>query len=178
MLELWLQQEQAAKAEGTTGNIAEFTRTPYNRLAGLSREWIQSEREFERAKTPRDRIEVQRHWLQRLCDCVALPWQPQTRHLGDDCTIPLLAELQNTDKQPVLWVLEALPDAAIDADPLSLTVHPAQINDSNSAASPTTNSPTTSSTTNNSTTDQDIPPTQSHGKQRLANPAGHRHLHQ
>ena len=142
MLELWLQQEQAAKAEGTTGTIAEFSRTPYNQLAGLSRDWIQTEREFERAKTPRGRIEVQRHWLHKLCACVALPWQPQSRHLGDDCVIPLLAELLNTDNKPVLWVVEALPDAAIDADPLSLPVHPAQI---------------TVTETAGSTTDQDIP---------------------
>ena len=141
MLELWLQEEQAAKAEATTGSVAEITRTPYNRLAGLSREWIQTERDFERAKTPRDRLEVQRNWLHRLCDCMALPWRIQTRHLGDECAIPLLAELLNTDKQPVLWVLEALPDAAIDADPLSLAVHPAQLTPTDDAVS----------------TDQDIP---------------------
>lgn len=141
MLELWLQEEQAAKAEATTGSVAEITRTPYNRLAGLSREWIQTERDFERTKTPRDRLEVQRNWLHRLCECMALPWQIHTRHLGDDCAIPLLAELLNTDNQPVLWVLEALPDAAIDADPLSLAVHPAQLTPADEADS----------------TDQDIP---------------------
>ena len=143
MLDLWLQQEQAAKAEGTTGAVAEYTRTPYNRLGGLTRDWIQTEREFERAKSARARIEVQRLWLQQLCDCVALPWQPQARHLGDDCVVPVLAELLNTDDQPVLWVLEALPENVIDADPLSLAVHPAQI--------PVTDA------SDNTTTDQDIP---------------------
>ena len=143
MLDLWLQQEQAAKAEGTTGAVAEYTRTPYNRLGSLTRDWIQTEREFERAKSARARIEVQRLWLQQLCDCMALPWQPQARHLGDDCVIPVLAELLNTDDQPVLWVLEALPENAIDADTLSLAVHPAQI--------PVTDA------TDNPATDQDIP---------------------
>ena len=40
LLDAWLEQEKSAKAEATGGKVAEYTRTPYNRLGSLNSEWL------------------------------------------------------------------------------------------------------------------------------------------
>ena len=130
LLDAWLEQERSARAEATSGSAdvsTESTRAPYNRLASLAREWQQTEREFERARSPRERLVIQRPWLQNLCDCLGLPWHPVSHPLNDRCSLPLLAELTDTENKPVLWVLEALPQNSTDADPLTLQVDPVQL---------------------------------------------------
>jgi len=127
LLDAWLEQEKSAKAEATGGKVAEYTRTPYNRLGSLNSEWLLLARELQKARNVEDRLELQRSWLQELCACLELPWNAENRALDDNCSIPLLAELLDADGKPVLWVVEALADNAIDADPLTLKVLPAQL---------------------------------------------------
>ena len=122
LLDAWLEQEKSAKAEATGGKVAEYTRTPYNRLGSLNSEWLLLARELQKARNVEDRLELQRSWLQELCACLELPWNTENRALDDNCSIPLLAELLDADGKPVLWVVEALADNAIDADPLTLKV--------------------------------------------------------
>ena len=93
LLDAWLEQERSARAEATGGQVIENTRTPYNQLASLARPWQQTERELSRSRSSAEKLAAQRPWLQSLCECLGLPWQPQAHSLSDDCVVPLLAAL-------------------------------------------------------------------------------------
>ena len=127
LLQRWLAAENAAKDGAATDAKTHSAHTPYRQLGALSRPFQQMEREFVRARSAHERLLLQRPWLQQLANTFALPWQPEVRALDDDLLLPLLGELTDAQGNALLWLLEALPAEAIDADPLSLNVDAVQL---------------------------------------------------
>jgi len=126
LLERWRDVVEV-KAEATTGTVVQTHSTPDAQLRALAQPFTTVLNELERARSVRSNLEAQRPWLQQLCDALSLPWQPASRELDDDLVLPLLGELCNAEGRPLVWLLEALPTDALDADVLELPVLPEQV---------------------------------------------------
>ena len=136
-LDGWLQVEQSARADGTTGAaISAELRTPHNQLSSLSRESALYQRSFLRQRSLLARISLQRDWSRQLAAVLDLPYQPKTKSISDDLILPLLGEVNDAQGSPLLWLLEAVPSDETDADPLSLLVNADQFKTSKDDATP------------------------------------------
>ena len=126
LLESWRGAAEL-RAEATTGAVVETRGTPDSQLRALAQPFPSVLNQLERARTPQAKLAAQRPWLQQICEALSLPWAPQARELDDDLVLPLLCELNNSEGKPLVWILEALPTDALDADPLELKVLPQQV---------------------------------------------------
>jgi hypothetical protein len=133
VLDAWAEREtqsrEAAKAQG--GREPDW-RAPHAVLASISREALRQLEALRRPQLPRERLIAGRALLQQLLRNFDLPYEPVRQPLTEDgdLELPLLGELRNAQGEPLLWVLEAqaLEDVDdLDADPLSLKVHPQQL---------------------------------------------------
>lgn len=127
VVERWLEQERQAK--DAAHKDAAYQRTPYTRLAALAKHWAQTERRLSQSRSAEGRLAEQRDWLQQLCACLDIPWNPSVRSISDDCLIPLLGEVLDAEGKPLLWLLEGLPEHEVDSDPLLLDINSAQLLD-------------------------------------------------
>lgn len=126
LLERWRDAVEV-QAEATTGTVVQTRATPDAQLRSLAQPFTAVLSELERARSVRANLEAQRPWLQQLCEALSLPWEPSTRELDDDLVLPLLGELRSAEGKPLVWLLEALPTDALDADLLELPVLPEQV---------------------------------------------------
>lgn len=126
LLERWRDAVEV-QAEATTGTGVQTRTTPDAHLRSLAQPFTGVLSDLERARSVRANLEAQRPWLQQLCDALCLPWEPSTRELDDDLVLPLLGELCSAEGKPLVWMLEALPMDALDADLLELPVMPEQV---------------------------------------------------
>jgi len=129
LLERWRDAVEV-RAEATTGTVVETRPTPDALLRALAQPLPGVLNELERARSPQASMDAQRPWLQQICEALSLPWAPRALELDDDLVLPLLGELYNSDGKPLVWLLEALPTDALDADLLELAVLPEQVSDS------------------------------------------------
>ncbi len=133
VLEDWARREQAARERARAqGRTEPDWRAPHNRLAAQARDALQTLEEIGRSRDPRLRLELGRVLLRRWLQVFELPWHPERRPVAgsEEVELPLLGELKHPDGGPLLWVLEAQPLANghdLDADPLSLPIHPLQL---------------------------------------------------
>ena len=133
VLDAWAEREgQAREAAKAQGAREPEWRAPHAVLASISRETLRQLEALRRSQPPRDRLIAGRALLQQLLRNFDLPYEPVRQPLTEDgdLELPLLGELRNTQGEPLLWVLEAqaLEDVDdLDADPLSLKVHPQQL---------------------------------------------------
>lgn len=129
LLDQW-RDAALAQAEATTGAAVESMPTPDAALRSLAREMPGVLDALERARTPVEHRDAQRPWLQSITQALSLPWAPQQKQLDDEIVLPLLGEIVDAEDRPLLWMLEALPTEALDADPLTLEVAREQVADS------------------------------------------------
>ncbi|MCK2183593.1 hypothetical protein [Halomonas getboli] len=118
VIEAWQQQ-----ANDTGGD------TPW---AGLRRGAHERLREIEATQTLIRRgrrhevIEAARELARPMLERFGYAVQPERRALSDDAEVPLLAELNDTQGAPLLWVIESLPFDEPQGDPLAAAPLPAQ----------------------------------------------------
>lgn len=128
-LDNWNNNEERAKA-ANQGNNAELQlsqRAPHNALHTLSRDALLTFKELERARSSEERLALQREWFATLLPILGFSIQPERVAIDDELEVPLLAEINDSNGQPLIWVLEALPEDAQDDDPLGLEVAPTQL---------------------------------------------------
>lgn len=136
-LDVWLKSEKDAKLEATTDQpIDPATRAPYNQLSSVATDFTTARLALERARTPRDRIDIQREWMAKLCPIFGLSFSPESLELSDEVVLPVLASVSDHSGDPLLWVIEAVNQDEIDTDPLSMTILPAQISSANDVPLP------------------------------------------
>ena len=105
-LDVWLQREKDAKLEATTGQAVDPSlRAPYNQLSSLSADYTLVRRTLERARSPEERLEIQRDWLARLCSVFDLPYAPQEFEISDELVLPLISAIDDHDGNPLVWLL-------------------------------------------------------------------------
>jgi hypothetical protein len=128
LLDTWLDAEQSARQEATTGAVLDDSlRTPYNRLNPLARDAVQLQRDFERRRDVLARLTLARDWSDLLIDRFGYQQKAQTKILSEDLVVPMLAEVNDVNGDPLLWILEALPLEESDKDPLAESIHESQI---------------------------------------------------
>jgi len=134
VLEAWTTQEQEAREVAKSkGDRDPAWRTPWARLASLSREGQQTLEALRRSQSARNRLKAGRELTRQLLDVFELPWNPIRVSPHDQLNgveLPLLGELKTPQGDPLLWVLEAtaLEDGEeFDVDPLSLRIHGEQL---------------------------------------------------
>lgn len=133
VLEAWGNQETEARETAREQNLKEpGYRAPYNRLNAFWREALNQLDSIQRPQPPTERLAKGRALIRQLLNIFDLPFQATRQPLSgnDDLELPLLGELRAPQGEPLLWVLEAqsLDEGdEFDADPLSLSIHPAQL---------------------------------------------------
>lgn len=129
VLEAWQQQENEARAAAVTPqDVAQIWRTPWAQINGLAREGLENLADLRRSDAP-TRLRVGREWLQRLLGVLGYPVTPQLIRIEHaDCDVPVLAEVNNAQGQPLVWVVEAQAlEHELDTDPLALPIHTLQL---------------------------------------------------
>lgn len=133
VLDAWADREsQAREAAKAQGQRDPAWRTPAAALSAMAREALYQLETLRRPNAPNERLAIGRALLGQCLQVFDLPYKPQRQPLTEqgDLELPLLAELRNGRGEPLLWVLEtqALVEGEdFDADPLSLKVHPQQL---------------------------------------------------
>ena len=129
VLEAWQQQENEARAAAVTPqDVAQIWRTPWTQINGLAREGLETLADLRRSDAP-TRLRLGREWLQRLLGVLGYPVTPQLIRIEHaDCDVPVLAEVNNAQGQPLVWVVEAQAlEHELDTDPLALPIHTLQL---------------------------------------------------
>ena len=113
------------------------TPQPDRALAGLRRAWL-TLCEKEADQPAGERLRLQREqWFRPLLEALGYSWQPQAKVLllnEQPYQLPVLAAVDRSSGEPLLWVLEAFNPVAAAAedlmrDPLQLEIHGQQIRD-------------------------------------------------
>ncbi len=137
VLETWSNLETEARETARLNNQKEPDyRTPYNQLNSMWREALNQLDSIQRPQPPVERVLKGRALLKQLLQVFDLPYDPVRQALSDsdNFELPLLGELRTQQNEPLLWILEAqaLDEGdEFDADPLSMRLHPAQLNSLN-----------------------------------------------
>ncbi|NVK30191.1 MAG: class I SAM-dependent DNA methyltransferase [Gammaproteobacteria bacterium] len=128
-LDNWNNNEERAKAanQGHNAELQLSQRAPHNALHTLSRDALLTFKELERARSSEERLALQREWFATLLPILGFSIQLERVAIDDELEVPLLAEINDSNGQPLIWVLEALPEEAQDDDPLGLEVAPTQL---------------------------------------------------
>ncbi|TAK52677.1 MAG: class I SAM-dependent DNA methyltransferase [Betaproteobacteria bacterium] len=133
VLDAWAEREtQAREAARLQGHRDPAWRSPASALGAMAREALQQLETLRRPHAPNERLAIGRALLGQCLQVFDLTCEPQRQPLSEqgDLELPLLAELRNAQGEPLLWVLEAQAlgeGEDLDADPLSLKVHPQQL---------------------------------------------------
>lgn len=125
----WQEKETEAKAAAVTKKDEDQAwRTPWAQINGIAREGLEVLAEIAKAG-PKERLTLGREWLSRLLTVFAYEVEPQLvpiEHAG--CVLPLLAEVKDSQGQPLVWVLESHAlEEEVDTDPLALPIYPLQL---------------------------------------------------
>ncbi|MEM9148857.1 MAG: hypothetical protein AAGB19_00075 [Cyanobacteria bacterium P01_F01_bin.3] len=99
---------------------SEKIQSPPKQLSALSSKYFRLRERFRKQKAVNDRLAIQREWLAIFLPVLGYELQPHPQELEDGQIIPLLAQVKKANGLPLLWVLEALPEADESADVLSL----------------------------------------------------------
>ncbi|NLJ63631.1 MAG: hypothetical protein GX332_10040, partial [Alcaligenaceae bacterium] len=129
VLEAWQQQETEARAAAVTSkDLDQVWRTPWAQINGLAREGLETLADLGRSDALA-RLPLGREWLQRLLGVLGYTVTPQLIRIEHaDCDLPVLAEVNDTQGQPLVWVLEAQAlEHELDTDPLALPIHSLQL---------------------------------------------------
>lgn len=128
-VEAWQQQETEARAAAISDQDRQNVwRTPWAQISGLAREGLEALAQI-RHDRPAERLDTGREWLNRLLPVLGYTLQPQIIPVDHaDCDLPVLAEINDHQNHPLVWVLEAHGlEADPDTDPLALPVHSTQL---------------------------------------------------
>ncbi|MCB0288740.1 MAG: hypothetical protein KDH97_00640 [Calditrichaeota bacterium] len=99
---------------------------PYQRLGTLARPYFSIRNRLERARGAEARMALQREFLPQLLEVLGYHYRPEVRLLESGEHLPLAGAVDRPGGAPALWILETLHPHGEEADPLELTLDPAQ----------------------------------------------------
>ncbi|MFH0271232.1 Eco57I restriction-modification methylase domain-containing protein [Vibrio jasicida] len=131
VLEGWQQKENEAREQERTerekgGNPVKGYRTPFEALRSYSGEYFRQLNQHKAAKSETKRLSDQRSRWTPVLHALGYELKP-TSVLIDGAELPVLSAYQDTQGQPLLWIVEAHDLSGDDADPLSLPLLASQI---------------------------------------------------
>lgn len=131
VLEGWQQKENEAREQERTerekgGNPVKGYRTPFEALRSYSGEYFRQLNQHKTAKSETKRLSDQRSRWTPVLHALGYELKP-TSVLIDGAELPVLSAYQDTQGQPLLWIVEAHDLSGDDADPLSLPLLASQL---------------------------------------------------
>ncbi|MCC8254379.1 Eco57I restriction-modification methylase domain-containing protein [Vibrio campbellii] len=131
VLEGWQQKENEAREQERIerekgGNPSKGYRTPFEALRSYSGEYFRQLNQHKTAKSETKRLSDQRSRWTPVLNALGYELKP-TSVLIDGAELPVLSAYQDTQGQPLLWIVEAHDLSGDDADPLSLPLLASQI---------------------------------------------------
>ncbi|NLS14836.1 class I SAM-dependent DNA methyltransferase [Vibrio sp. SM6] len=131
VLEGWQNKEnEAREAERADrekgGNPTKGYRTPFDTLRSYSGEYFRELNQHKAVKGESKRLANQRSRWTPIMQALGYALQPTTV-LIDGAELPVLSAYQDTQGQPLLWIVEAHDTSGDDADPLSLPLLESQL---------------------------------------------------
>lgn len=131
VLEGWQQKENEAREQERTerekgGNPVKGYRTPFEALRSYSGEYFRQLNQHKAAKSETKRLSDQRSRWSPVLHALGYELKP-TSVLIDGAELPVLSAYQDTQGQPLLWIVEAHDKSGDDADPLSLPLLASQL---------------------------------------------------
>ncbi|MDD1793151.1 hypothetical protein LRP50_08440 [Enterovibrio sp. ZSDZ42] len=131
VLEGWQNKEhEAREAERADrekgGNPAKGYRTPFDALRSYSGEYFRELNQHKAVKGESKRLANQRSRWTPIMQALGYVLKP-TSVLIDGAELPVLSAYQDTQGQPLLWIVEAHDKSGDDADPLSLPLLASQL---------------------------------------------------
>jgi hypothetical protein len=93
-------------------------KAPYDRLAGLRRDYFALQERLQKKHTKAERLEWQRPFLQELLGVLGYAWRESLKET-EDGQIPVVGEVCRTDGAPWLWMIATTGEAQEASDPLS-----------------------------------------------------------
>ncbi|MGR5282292.1 Eco57I restriction-modification methylase domain-containing protein [Photobacterium damselae] len=131
VLEGWQQKENEAREQERTerekgGNPVKGYRTPFEALRSYSGEYFRQLNQHKTAKGETKRLSDQRSRWSPVLNALGYELKP-TSVLIDGAELPVLSAYQDTQGQPLLWIVEAHDLSGDDADPLSLPLLASQL---------------------------------------------------
>ncbi|MCF6453538.1 hypothetical protein L1076_18320 [Vibrio sp. MMG022] len=131
VLEGWQQKENEAREQERTerekgGNPVKGYRTPFEALRSYSGEYFRQLNQNKTAKGETKRLSDQRSRWSPVLNALGYELKP-TSVLIDGAELPVLSAYQDTQGQPLLWIVEAHDLSGDDADPLSLPLLTSQL---------------------------------------------------
>ncbi|MGR5130782.1 Eco57I restriction-modification methylase domain-containing protein [Vibrio alfacsensis] len=131
VLDSWQQKENEAREQERTerekgGNPVKGYRTPFEALRSYSGEYFRQLNQHKAAKSETKRLGDQRSRWTPVLNALGYELKP-TSVLIDGAELPVLSAYQDTQGQPLLWIVEAHDLSGDDADPLSLPFLASQI---------------------------------------------------
>ena len=102
------------------------TRPPYAELKGLSKEYFTLCSQKEKARTPEEKLLVQRQFIQTFLPILGFEFNPAPKEMEDGSFIPVISAVSKQSGAPELWIIEGLDISGDNMNPLEYTLSECQ----------------------------------------------------
>ncbi len=103
------------------------TKSPPELLGSLAASYFRFINNFTKEKDITERLTLQQHWFSDFFVALGYQIEPTQRSLDEGQLLPVLCEVKKSNRVPLLWIIEALPEGDEVIDILDLNLNKAQI---------------------------------------------------
>ncbi|MBE9048289.1 hypothetical protein IQ255_28545 [Pleurocapsales cyanobacterium LEGE 10410] len=104
-------------------------KSPPKAIASLKTDYFKTRSQISQEKDVRERLLLQREWFGRFFSVLGYEYQPTEKVLDENEIIPIVAEVNKSNGQPLLWIIETISDTEEAVDLLSLQLNSIQFQD-------------------------------------------------
>ena len=101
-------------------------KSPPKAIASLKTDYFKTCSQISQSKDIEERLLLQREWFSRFFSVLGYEFKPTEKVLDDDEIIPIVGEVNKSNGQPLLWIVEAVSATEEAIDVLSLGLNKAQ----------------------------------------------------
>ena len=111
-------------------------KSPPKAIASLKTDYFKTRSQISQEKDIQERLLLQREWFSRFFSVLDYEFKPTEKVLDEDEIIPIVAEVNKSNGQPLLWIIEAIADTEEAVDVLSLRLNKVQFGSGESSSQP------------------------------------------
>jgi hypothetical protein len=115
--------------------LAEETgdKSPPKAIASLKVDYFKTRSQINQEKDIQERLLLQREWFSKFFSILGYEFKPTDKVVDGDEIIPIVAEVNKSNGQPLLWIIEAISDVEEAVDVLSLSLNKVQFSSDESS---------------------------------------------